>query len=631
MRPLVKRLPDADNAMLRQMAERGVFAPEEFEAWLAERGRSWQGLERGDYGLTLDHAMLAFVLGDPVRFCETFLVEPRTGEPWRFFDYQKASIRAWRQDVVHQDAAEVGKTREIVCLILWGMITAMGGTVKRPWMLIGTPQQTHGDEIILAVEEQMGVHLGGEHAKGTLLSQFWLKPKRTPHIMHQFITIPLDGEKPGTGRVYYRPAGHDGEAFRGIHCGGMLLMDEAAKLKRPVQWSEFWRSATPGCVKRVYSVPDGDRSTEFFRLTQQAVPNLAEDKPGWRLFHWPKLVMPPPFWTPQRDEQFTRDFGGRQTPGYKRNVLGEWGDAENPVWSWDTVLPCVHDLPSFRIVKLTADQHRGELAIEVKRVALHMEGSRKTGADEWLVDTTVDLAPFIGRDDDAGRRTAVRALLREHLEGAARGVFWAGADLGESNDPTEIILAEEIGTQLVDVLRLHAHGFPYYLQRELIFSLQELFGLLPHWGVDLGSAGTAVVRDLQALDLYADARFDETMTGFQFASSVDCIGEDGEPLIDNRDDKDGDPVIIRAPAKHWATQSMTRRLQARGYAMAYDTEALNYLTNHTSREGSKWPIYSKRDDHTIDARRVQMLRKLYDDAGGQINAFSVGAHERRAA
>jgi hypothetical protein len=264
-------------------------------------------------------------------------------------------------------------------------------------------------------------------------------------------------------------------------------------------------------------------------------------------------------------------------------------------------------------------------------VALHLEGGRKSGTDEWLVDSTRDLAPFIGRDDDAGRREAVRALLREYLDGAARGVFWAGADLGEMNDPTEIILSEEVGPKLEDVLRLQARGFPYYLQRELMFCLQELFGWLPHWGVDLGAAGTAVVRDLQALDLYADARFDETMTGFQFSNSVDCIGEDGEPLLDNRDDGDGEPVVIRAPAKHWATQCMSRRMQARGYSLAYDTEALNWMTNHTAREGSKWPIYSKKDDHAIDARRVQLLRKLYDEVGGQIDAFSVGAHDRRAA
>lgn len=621
-----KRLPTADHGVLRQMADRGVFAPDEFDAWLAERGWSWQALDRGEYGITLEESLLLFVFTDPVRWCETFLVEPRTGKPWQFFDYQRESLRAWSQDVVHQDGAEVGKTREITCLILWGQCTAMGLSVARPWFLIGAPQQTHLDEIILAVEEQVGVQASGE-AKGTLLSSFWRKPKRTPHTMHNFRTPPVGDEPPGNGRVYYRPAGYDGEAYRGVHVNGMVLMDEAAKLKRAVQWSEFWRSAMPGCRKRVYSVPDGDRSTEFFRLSQQAVANLPAERQGWRLFHWPKTIMPAPFWSADRDAEFVRLFGGRHTPGYKRNVLGDWGEAENPVWSWDTLLPNVTDVPEYRIVKLGADVPRGELTVEVKRVALDIVEGRKHGTEEWLHDGVRPLAPFVSRSN-AERREAMAALLREHLDGASRGVFWAGADLGESNDPTEIVLSEEVGPKLRDVARIVARGLPYHAQRELIYCLQELYGGLPHWGVDLGSAGTVVVKDLQTLEDYADMRFEECMTGFQFSNAVDCLDEHGEALLDPRDEEG--EKIVRAPAKHWATQCITQRLQACGYAMAYDTQVLNWMTNHTSREGAKWPIYAKKDDHAIDARRMQMLRKLYDEQAGNLDIFSVGVQRRAA-
>ncbi|HPG93679.1 MAG TPA: hypothetical protein PLR28_03885 [Dokdonella sp.] len=617
-----------EGALARQMADRGVFDPDEFDAWLCERGWAWQALDRGDYGLTMDDALVLHVFEDPVRWCETFLIEPRTGAPWKFFEYQKNSLRAWRQNVIHQDGAEVGKTREILCFVLWGQCTSMGLTMRRPWMLIGAPQQTHLDEIILAIEEQVGVQESGE-AKGSLLSHFWLKPKRTPHMMQRFKTIPLGaGEKPGVGRVYYRPAGHDGEAFRGVHVNAACIMDEAAKLKRELQWSEFWRAAMPGCGKRVYSVPDGDRATGFFRLTQQAVPNLDESLTGWRLFHWPKTIMPEPYWSAARDLEFTRDFGGRQTPGYQRNVLGEWGDAENPVWSWDVLLPNVVDVPEYRAIKLVADHARNTLAIEVRRVELQAESNRKVGIDHWLHDTTVDLTPFT-KSANAIRRGSMRELLRANLRGESRGVFWAGADLGESNDPTEIIISEELGPHLRDRVRICARGLPYHMQRELIFCLAELFGFLPHWGVDLGSAGTVVVKDLQTLDEYAAARFDETLTGYQFSNAVDCVDEAGETLIDASDD--GTEKIIRAPAKHWASQCITARLQSVGYSMAYDTEVLNRITNHTARQGTKWPIYAKKDDHEIDARRMQMLRKLYDEQAAYPDVFSVGAHERRTA
>lgn len=624
------RRPDANHDVLRQMAEREVFAPEEFDAWLCQQGWAWQALDRGDYGITLEQAMFLFVFEDPVRWSETFLVEPRTGEPWQFFDYQRESVRAWRQDVVHQDGAEVGKTREITVLILWGMCTSMGFTVRRPWMLVGAPQQTHLDEIILAIETQVGAQEGGDKASGSLLSQFWMRPKRTPHMMQRFLTIPLgENEKPGIGRVYYRPAGFDGEAFRGVHVNAMALVDEAAKLKRAVQWSEFWRSCEPGCIKKTYSVPDGDRSTQYFAMCNDAVVNLPEGKPGRRLFLWPKTIMPAPFWTPERDAQFIRDFGGRHTPGYKRNVLGEWGEAENPVWSWDLLLPNVHDLPDYRVLTFNIDRARGEMHVAVKRVVLHVESGRKSGSYDWLCDITLPLAPFASRDDSE-RREAMRALLREHLTGATAGVYWAGADLGETNDPTEIILSEQRGPVLQDVLRINARGVDYYIQRELIYCLQELFGGLPHWGVDLGSAGTVVVKDLQTMEAYADMRFDEVMTGLQFSNAVDCVGEDGEPLVDKSKDDGSGEAIVRAPAKHWATQCITQRAQAIGYALAYDVEVLNHMTNHTARQGTKWPIYAKKDDHDIDARRMQMLRKLYDDVGGEVDVFSCGAQARAA-
>ncbi len=608
------------------MADRGVYDLDEFDAWLAVRGWNWRRLDAGDYGLGVEEALLLFTLEDPVRWCETFLIEPRTGEPWRFFDYQKPSIRAWRQDVVHQDGAEVGKTREILCLVLWGQCTSMGLTTQRPWMLIGAPQQTHLDEIILAVEEQVGVHKGANDGKGNWLSQFWLEPKRTPHMMQRFRTVPIKGEKPGIGRVYYRPGGHDGEAFRGVHVNALAVMDEAAKIKRAVIFTEFWRALEPGCTSRAYSVPDGDRNSEFFKLSQQARENLPEKAKGTRLFRWPKTIMPPPFWSAERDALMVQRYGSRQSPGYVRNVLGEWGDAESPVFGWELLLPNVMPLPAFRILKLQADRTRGELAVTLARIELQITDGRKSGVPHFEADTSTDLAPFLSRDD-AERRRAMRELIEPLIAARTSGVFWAGVDFGETHDPTEITISEERGPRLLDELRVQCKGLPYVAQAELIYCLDALFGQRAQWGADLGSAGTAVVRELQTLELFGDARFDERMMGFQFAGIVDCIGEDGEPLRDQT--KTDADAIVRMPSKHWATQCMVSRFQRLGYGLAYDSETLDWMTSHTAREGAKWPIYSKQNDHNLDARRVQMLRKLYAELGSSVDVFGSGVYTRK--
>lgn len=613
-----------------QMRDRGVYDVDAFDAWLAERNWGWRALERGDYGITIDEALLVFTFECPLRWSETYLFEPDTGDPYRFWDYQRPSVESWGQDVVHQDGAECGKTREIIALVAWAGCTAVGGRVANPWSLVAAPQQTHLDEIILALEEQFGVSEGSNQK--TLIQHFWLKPKRTPHVMHRFLAPnPVNPQRPSIARTYYRPGGHDGEAFRGVHVNAFGMFDEAAKVKNKVIFSEFWRSLKPGCRSRIYSVPDGDRGSEYFRLSQAAILNLPKGKPGNRLFRWRQDMKPAPFWSPEREAEMVRRFGGRNTPGYQRNVLGEHGQSENPVWPWAVLMPNVVDLPDFRVIKLHADSEAGELTIEAQRVRLSMDSGRKVGEYEWLDDRTDDLRPIL-KANDAGRAAAMRDLLRPYISGAGQGVFWAGGDLGERNDPTELIISEEVGGVLRDCVRVQLRGFPYHLQEDLINALDGLFNHLPFWGIDLGSAGTTVVKDLINLDRFEKAGFEDRLVGFHFQQNVDCIGEDGS-VLEEQDKRTGEVKVKQAPAKHWATQCISARAQQGGYALAYCNETLNAMATQTAREGARWPIYSKQDDHIPDARRQQMLRKLRSliDEGGAPDIFASGVVMRPAA
>lgn len=611
----------------RQMRDRGVYDPDEFDAWLATRGWAWGGLERGAYPLSLDEALMLFTIEDPVRFCETFLVE-QDGSPYRFFDYQKPSVRSWRQDVVHEDAAEVGKTREIGALLLWGHITGFGGSIGNPSSLVAAPQQIFLNEIIDAIERQVGVFksMPGD----SMLKHAWLEPRRTPHTQLRLRCLNMQRpDRPTLGTIDFRPAGHDGEAFRGVHVTALAMMDEAAKAKAKVQWTEFYRAMMPGCHMRLYSVPDGDRNSEFYRRCQEAVEQLPEGVDGVRKFHWDKPMMPPPFWTPERDAHFVRLYGGRDTAGYQRNVLGLWGDAEDPVFRWDTLLPNVVDLADYRRLRISADGKSETLYFDAARIDLVITEGRKSGRDVSLSDTAMDLAPFIGKDDDARRANwdELLAPFVSHID--QRGVFWAGGDLGERNDPTELIVSEQVGDELRDVLRIKAKGLPYHAQTELIYQVDRAFGHRPGWGIDLGSAGTAVVKDLLNLDRFAAAGFDDRLVGFHFQEAVDCVDETGEALSITNDD--GEIEYLRAPAKHWATQCIVARLQQRGYRLPYDADVLNDYTSHTAKAGAKWPIYGKKNDHTIDARRMQMLRKLLASEPSAIDVFSVGAYRRNAA
>jgi hypothetical protein len=613
-------------AALAQATAAGALDVDDFDAWLAARCMSWQGVERGDYGLSMQHAQMAFLCENPVRWAKAFLREPDTGNPYTFFDYQRPSVLAWDQDVIHQDGAEVGKTREITALVLWGMCTSFGGTIRRPYILVVAPQQTHLDEIIMDIEEHAGITEDAASERG-FVSHFWLQPKRTPHTMMRFNTPAPDG-KPAVGRVYFRPAGHDGEAFRGVHVNALGLFDEAAKIKNPVIWSEFFRALKPGCKHRIYSVPDGDNSTEFYRMTQQAVPDLDPRKTGRRLFRWAKSLMPPPFWTVERKQHFISLYGGEDSPGYQRNVLGNHGQQENPVFSWAVLEPNFRHLPDYRCLRLLADAGERSLHIVAERVEMRQENGKKIPQMHSIADRYDDLGSIDSRDADE-RRAGVRGLLAEFIAPAERGVYWFGCDLGYAKDPTEIFVFREIGEELRLVLRVQLKGVGYDLQAEIIHAIDQLFGFCGAWGVDFGSAGTAVVQMLQGMAQFAEGDYDNRMTGFNFAEAMDAISESGE-LLTQPDKRTGEEKPIRLPAKQLATDLMLRRLQRRGFALPMDSDVVQHLSNHTAREGARHLIYDKTNDHTIDAMRTAMLRKVFNDDSSP-DVFGGGVYERSAA
>jgi len=617
-----------------------AFDIDGFDAWLEKQQMAWQPLSRGEYGITIEQAQLAYISQDPVLWCKAFLKEPNPTDdmirtrgndegdvPYELWPYQQESVRTWQQDVIHQDAAEVGKTREITALILWGECTAFGGKIFRPYILVGAPQQTHLDEIIMDIEEHVGINDDHNGAK-PFIHHFWRKPKRTPHTMLRFLTPnPARPDRPSIGRVYFRPAGHDGEAFRGVHVNALGLMDEAAKIKGKTIWSEFFRALKPGCPHRIYSVPDGDIDSEFYRMGQQAIPDLQPGKDGLRLFHWAKSLMPPPFWTADREQYFIRIYGGKNTPGYQRNVLGLNGQQENTIWSWEVMEPNYQNVPEYRGIKIEIDKTEGSVQVQAYSIEYSIIENRKAGKDNYLTDRAESLSDYPEKDH-AKQFAAWKQLLREFINTPPQGVYWIGADLGYSKDPTEIFVYQELGQELKEVLRVHTKGMGYDMQAVLIYAIDAVFHRAGNWGVDFGSAGTMVVQILQNYEQFEDANFDDRMTGFLFASALDAIDEDGE-VLEEDDKKTGNKKAIRLPAKQLATDLITQRFQRVGWILPIDNEVLQHYSNHTAKQGARHLIYSKENDHTIDARRVAMLRKVFNE-GGAVDVFSSGAHARAA-
>ena len=608
--------------------------PELIDALLRRNRWSWQALERGDLKLgdevlNVDRLQWWLLNADPVLWVETNLVnKPEDGGGlWQLFPYQRPSLR-FRGHVVHQDGAEVGKSREIVGLLLWGCLAAERGSV-----LVGSALDGDLDEIWEEVEWQ----LSANPFLADALRSRTTKPYRRLTWRNGL-------------RVLFRPAGHDGRAYRGIHVRGWLLHDEAAKVVNPRSWSEFWRAAKPGCEIRIYSVPTGDRQCTFQRIADNAVPAdsivpgdtpdlvlaqllrptsaatpegtraLARDLGGrvWVRFHWPKTIMPHPFWCEERRQEFVGFYGGPDEPGYVHNVLGLPGDPEYSLFPERLLKPALTWIPDYLSVSFRWDSRAGQLDGLSRRLNPSYpwgeEGEPQSpedddpeeaeGADALQPFLTVlqDTFDVSGWDRwDAERRREVIADLTRFFVRPIPGDLTAGVDVGSAT-VTEILFERRNGLADAIVLRLHLTGWNWYAQRDFILALDAILKPAGGWGFDATGVGRVLV------DLLAPGLGDR-LSGYVFNRSTPAIDPTtGEAQLDPAS---GREVLISY--KELGTQLIERRLHGRTLELPFDPEVRHLLANHTYSQSGDTRRFSKLNDHLVDALRVAELRKLTAD------------------
>jgi hypothetical protein len=606
--------------------------PNLIDALLRRNRWSWQALERGaikidDQILDLESLQWWLINADPVLWVETNLVnKPEDGGGlWQLFPYQKPSIR-FRGHVVHQDGAEVGKSREIVGLLLWSCLAVERGSV-----LVGSALDGDLDEIWEEVEWQLSANPFLRRS----LRNSTTKPYRRLTWRNGL-------------RALFRPAGHDGRAYRGIHVRGFLLHDEAAKVVNPRSWAEFWRAAKPGCEIRIYSVPTGDRECTFQRIADNAVPaesvlpaetprllikqllspgaaatpegvrSLARDLGGriWVRFHWPKTIMPAPFWCEERRQEFIGFYGGPDEPGYVHNVLGLPGDPEYSLFPERLLKPALTWIPDYLSLSFRWDSRAGQLDAQSRRLNPSYPWGEerelppdKDEAEEEQEVEEIGLQPYLtvlqdtldlsGWDQwNAERRTQAIADLAAFFVRPIPGDLTAGVDVGSAT-VTEILFQRRNGLSDTVVLRLHLTGWNWYAQRDFILALDAILHPAGGWGFDATGVGRVLV-DLLAPEL------GERLSGYVFNRATPAIDPTtGEVQLDPNT---GREVLISY--KELGTQLIERRLHGRGLELPFDPEVRHLLANHTYSQRGDTRRYSKLNDHLVDALRVAELRKL---------------------
>jgi hypothetical protein len=362
-------------------------------------------------------------------------------------------------------------------------------------------------------------------------------------------------------QVYTRPASTGAASSRSLHVQ-FLLIDEAAWLPEE-SWNALRQCLNAGGKMRVYSTPNGLRDRAYYRVTQSK---------EWHQFHWPSWVAPD--WSPEREHELIDFYGGKDTPGWQHEVAGEHGKPTYGAFNPVHVLAALAEIPKYRKVVITG---------------------------EALTDC---------RDEGA-----IRDRLQDVLQlDGVPDTYWVGGDLGYTSDPTELLVfREELATEtLTLVLRIHAEQVAYPVISEIIALIDRVYAPVGI-GVDRGGNGLSVVQELMTLDKFRERYFTGRLVGYDFGGSI-AVGEDdaGRPL--KRRNKEHMTALISKAlnAGHLVLPKQDHEVEDQLCSQTY------ILTNHAV-------VYSKGNDHIIDAMRCALLRRAQERTDGYERVEIVGS------
>jgi hypothetical protein len=344
--------------------------------------------------------------------------------------------------------------------------------------------------------------------------------------------------------LYFRPAGPQGDAFRSLHVD-RVWVDEGAWLTEKA-WRALRQCLKAGGVLRIYSTPNGLRDTTYYRLT---------DSPNWKVFRWPSWLNPS--WSAEREAELVEFYGGKDTAGWQHEVAGEHGKPSYGAFNVEYLNLCRDVIEGYRTVVITGE------SLQVC----------ETEAEVFdRLEMLLNLAP-------------------------QDGTFWIGGDLGYTNDPTEIVVFREARDDERPrarlVLRIHMEHVAYPHIADVIGLLERSYAPMGI-GVDRGGNGLAVVQELTTLDKFKELDLEQKLHGYDFGGSVTIAVKDGQPL--------------KKRAKEYMTSLINRALQRRELVLpANDIEIEDQFTTHTYTLVNGKVIYSKGNDHIVDAVRCAML------------------------
>ena len=510
--------------------------------------------------LSAEEYALVQILLDPtgVDLAE-FLLEDMdsTGAPLRLWPFQWPWTHSGEKYEVDQLARQTGKSQSVV----W---KAMAHAFQNPGqeMLLVAPQLNHLELLTAKIEAAFSdVRLLNEMrprsaSKGLKKSPHWqLTFQNGAQIISRLASSPAAMKGP-------HPVVIEGDEAQDWVYESYLELIETIKTTHPnMSW-------------RVHGVSKGVGRDLHYRLTQG-------DNKGSRFYVHHYIAAHRPTWTDEEREARIAQYGGDEShPDYQRNVLGLPADAGTTLFVAARLMACVRMEESEWAVEYN---HQVYQCIKISDALLTVE--KTNGTIESLIDIPI-------------------AHLRDEYVS-----YWGGADIGFTNDPTEILI---FGTTRKGVdrllLRVRLERITASDQVKVIKFLFESYGSkLKRFGLDRTGVGLPLFQDLRDVK-----EISSRVVGYNFS-------ENRPVEFDDRELKPGEAqadLVIKRNIKDHATDLLRKAVDQGQLELPFDKDILtewggatSYIVKTNPDDDGTKRRYGGGSLHSLDAARMYAAAK----------------------
>jgi len=338
---------------------------------------------------------------------------------------------------------------------------------------------------------------------------------------------------------------------------------------------ETMKTGVPGAQWRVHGVSNGVRDM-YHTVTS------GEGDIPFYVHKYPAMFRPT--WSDEERKAKISIYGGsRDNPDYKRNIYGEPGDVSNKVFVLARLMACV-----------------------------------RINESSWATDYNESIYCQIKIEGESLERRPIESFIHlpaSHLHKSYTS-YWAGMDLGFTNDPSELliygVIRQKRNDQEVDVLRLltriHLMRISAVDQEQVIEEVFKFYGpRLRALSLDKTGVGLPI---WQHMDNNRELR--DRVKGYGF-SEKKAVEFDDRPLVGRETQAD---AVIEKNVIEYATDKLREIVDAGMMELPYDKELLTEFQGQVvvySREsdgaGKRRTRYGGGSFHTLDAAKLMILGK----------------------